>query len=71
MDQERHLLQSLNQKNSGNLTRSGSVSWATAIFFKSIKKLECKALVLIQESASATELLDLLVYLISLVNCAT
>ena len=53
-----------------NLTRSGSVSWATTISFKSIKGLDCKAFVSIQESASATGLLDPLVYLISVVNCA-
>ena len=37
-----------------DMTRSGSVSWATAFSFKSIEELECKALVLVRESASAT-----------------
>ena len=53
-----------------NLTRSGSVSWAAAISFKSTEQLECKALVSIRESASAAGLFDPLVYLISVVNCA-
>ena len=53
-----------------NLTKSLSVSWATAICFKLIKELECEALVSIRESTSATGLFDPLVYLISVVNCA-
>ena len=48
-----------------NLTRFGSVSWATAISFKSIEELECKALVSVWESASATGLLNPLVYRIA------
>ena len=53
-----------------NLIRSGSVSWGAAISFKSTEQLECKVIVSIRESASATALFDPLVYLISVVNCS-